>query len=404
MQQQSMSQEIMLRCFSWYGDQPIRFGFPSDWEVRVMGFADLPSLDGPEIRERLRTPIGVSPLSAMARGRRDAVIIVDYLSRPTPAHRLLPMMLEELNEGGVDDDDILIVVGSGGHVPILRGDVVKKIGEEIARRVEVICHRVDDEMAYLGSSSFGTPILVNRHVMDADFKIVIGGIYPHGTPGFGGGGKMIVPGVVALETIRHYHSLKAGGLAGDLENPARQDIDEIASKVGVDFIANVVLNGHREIVELFAGHLVDAHREGVRFMRKVGGIATWKEADVVVANAYPMDTAYIYAGKGTWPLWERDLKEDAVRILIAACPEGSGYHRLYKVHRMVRKPRPDLWSARPILYSPVVQPKEAYKVYPDGLFSSSWEDLMGKLVAKYSDRDVKAAVYACPALQFPGGS
>ena len=276
MPQERMSQEIMLRCFSWYGDTTIPFSFPSDWDVRVVGFADLPSLDDQEIRERLHIPIGTPPLSTMARGRRDAVIIVDDLSRPTPAHRLLPMVLEELNEGGMHDDAVLIVVGSGGHAPILRGDVVKKVGEEIARRVEVICHTVDDEMAYLGRSSFGTPILVNRYVMDADLKIVIGGIYPHATPGFGGGGKMIVPGVAALETIRHYHSLETGGLAGDLENPARQDIDEIASKVGVDFIANVVLNGRREVVGLFAGHgppggrAVCAEGGGDRYLERGG--------------------------------------------------------------------------------------------------------------------------------------
>ena len=121
----------------------------------------------------------------------------------------------------------------------------------------------------------------------------------------------------------------------------------------------------------------------------------------MVANAYPMDTAYIFMVKGAWPLWERDLKEDAVRILIAACPEGSGYHRLYAVKRMVGKPRLAPWAARPMLYSPVVQPKEAYKVYPDGVFFSSWEDLIGKVVAKCGDRGVKVAVYACPALQFP---
>jgi hypothetical protein len=114
-----------------------------------------------------------------------------------------------------------------------------------------------------------------------------------------------------------------------------------------------------------------------------------------------MDTAYIYTCKGAWPLWEQGLKEDVVRILIATCPEGSGYHRFYPVQRMARKPRPDLWTARPILYSPTMQPKEAYRVYPDGVFFSSWEDLMGRLVTKCGGRGVQAAVYACPALQFP---
>ena len=397
-------QEIPLRCGLWYGDEEMMFQFPGDWEIRVMGLnGTREALTDEEIRERFEHPTGTLPLREMARGHRDAVVIVDDLSRPTPAHRLVPLILNELNEGGIADDAILIIVGLGCHFPMTRIDLMKKLGEDVLRRVEIICHNIDDEMSDLGTSSFGTPIHINRFVTASDLKIGVGGIYPHAGPGFGGGAKIVVPGVAGLETTRHNHSLESGGVGGDLRNPTRMDMEEIAEKVGLDFIANVVLNGRREIVGLFVGHPVEAHREGVGFVREVSGLETWPEADVVVANAYPMDTAYIYVGKGAWPLWEAEVKEGAVKILVAACPEGAGIHRLYTRGRMVKKQNRKIWESKFIIYSPFDQPLEAYKVYPDAFFFHSWSALMEEVAARVSGKEVKVAVYPCPALQVPKG-
>ena len=395
-------QEIPLRCGSWYGDEEMIFRFPRDWEIRVIGLeGERKALTDGEIRNRFERPIGMLPLREMARGRSDAVVIVDDLSRPTPAHRVVPRILNELNRGGIADDAILILVGLGCHFPMTRMDLVKKLGEDVLRRVEIICHNIDDEMSDLGTSSFGTPIRINRFVTESDLKIAVGGIYPHGGPGFGGGAKIVVPGVAGLETTRHNHHLETGGVGGDLRNPTRMDMEEIAKKVGLEFIANAVLNDRREIVGLFVGHPVEAHREGVAFVREVCAVERWPEADVVVANAYPMDTEYTYVGKGAWPLWEPGVKEDAARILVAACPEGAGYHRLYTRGRMVKKRDRKLWESKFILYSPFDQPLEAYKVHPDAFFFHSWPALIEEVAAKVSGKEVKVAVYPCPALQMP---
>src|SRR5262249_20518060 len=143
-------------------------------------------------------PIGSPTIAELARGKRTACIVVDDLSRPTPADRLIPFVLDELERGGVARADIRFIIGIAAHRPMTREDCVKKLGEAIVDEFDVKNHHPYENLAELGKTKFNTPVLVNADFAAADIKICIGSICPHGGPGFGGGAKLVLPGVASI--------------------------------------------------------------------------------------------------------------------------------------------------------------------------------------------------------------
>lgn len=377
---------IALLSGAWYGERKIGLEFPEDWDVRMMVSEDRSVLTDEEIAAAFAAPIGTPSLRSLAEGRRDAVIVVDDLSRPTPAYRLLPYIVEELEAGGIREESIIIVIGVGTHRSPTRIDLVKKLGEGIVKRIEVLRHDIDRGLTLVGESASGVPIWVNQFVMESDLKIGVGGIYPRGEGKFGGGAKIILPGVCGAETIPRLH--------GD-----RFAMEEVAGKIGLNFIVNVVVNGGREIIGLFVGDFVKAHREGMRCAAEVYGVPSPEEADVIIANAYPFDVTLEESGKGRWPLHMG--KEGSTKVLITAGWEGVGHHHLSLRGRTRAKRREGIEGAEFMLYSPVVGPREAYAVYPDCIFFDTWEKLMKEVVERHRGKDVRVVIYPYASVQMP---
>ncbi len=392
--------KIAVPSHSWYGDKDMILTFPENWDVEVMEFADLPVLTDDEMKEALASPIGTPRISELAAKSKDAVIIVDDLSRPTPAPRMLPYVLNELEAGGISKSSTLIVMAIGCHRQLTRPDLIRKLGEEIVNTIDVISSEPDDHLTSLGETSRGTPILVNKYVMECDLKIGLGGIYPHPAMSFGGGAKIILPGVTGLETTRHnHHQLKAGDHAGNIDNEQRLDTEEVARKVGLDVIVNAIINGRREVVKLFVGDMVEAHRKGAEFARQAYATPVRTGADVVIANAYPLDVSLQHAGKGKWPL--KFVKDGGIKIITSAATEGYGYHRLYAKERRILRER-TFDNSDTVLFSPNLIADEAYRNFPKGtIFFNSWDKLMDEIVPRCGKGNVKVAIYPCATIQCP---
>jgi len=147
-------------------------------------------------------------------------------------------------------------------------EILRCFGEEVVRRVKVVNHEwMDkDKLVYVGTTKSGTPVYVNKLVYEADFVIGVGSIIPHLFAGYGGGAKIIQPGVCSEETTAYTHLLAALEdplkLLGDPENVVRKEMEEVADVVGLDFIVNVVFNGRGEVVKVVAGDMRKAFREG----------------------------------------------------------------------------------------------------------------------------------------------
>jgi hypothetical protein len=283
------------------------------------------------VEEALARPLGTPPLRELARGRRDALVAIDDLTRPTPVHRILPPLLAELRAGGLSEDRVRIIVGTASHRPPSPDEVAKKLGPELAGRLRVLEHDfLGDDIRRVGWIR-GGPVDLSRHYLEADLRICIGAAIPHNETGFGGGAKMVVPGLAGHATIAHFHGALPPRLAGDLDGDGRLDrrawCEEVARQVGLDAVVCAVVNTRRELAGLCVGDPVEAHRAASRQARELGRTRVPRElaarADAVVCNAYPLDTDPIQMGKSI----NLSAKlPPCTTVVVNAASDGVFYH------------------------------------------------------------------------------
>ncbi len=183
-----MNNTTTVHSRAWYGDEELALNFPMDWEVEMLGPKDAPPLSDAQIEQSFAEPIGTERIAQLAKGKKSAAIIVDDLSRPTPAAKIIPFLLRELSNAGVPKLGIQFVVGGGSHRPLTQEEIAKKVGANIATEYQITNHNfMGGDLRGYGSLDNGMPIYINNVVADAEFKICLGGIYPHGAVGFGGG-------------------------------------------------------------------------------------------------------------------------------------------------------------------------------------------------------------------------
>jgi lactate racemase len=405
-------QSVTLMTGAWYHEREITIGFPDDWDVQTVKFQDRAVATDELIRAAFNSPIGTSRISELARGQKNAVILCDDLSRPTPASRLLPEIVEDLHEGGLRDDDILVMMGLGCHRPMSRDALTKKLGEEIVQRFRVRQNELDDAFIHLGTTSRGTPVNINQWVMECDLKIGVSTAEPHRTVGFSGGGKLIMPGAANWDSINALHvGLKPGEFGGSLENEQRLDLEEAARMAGLDVSVLVVLNWKRQITDVLVGDMVQAHRAAVKIAREVYSVDPIDGADIVVVTGYPRDNDLDFSGTGAWPLWRARAK--ATKILIAEATEGRGYHRFDIVDSRRRREaegrerdRRYPWAPTPVnpqyvFLSPIVGPAELRDSHPKAVLRRSWEQVLEELQKTYHGRRPKVAVYVSSGVSYP---
>ena len=322
---------------AWYGDEKLTLNFPEGWQVEVLGPEDGPALSDAQIEKAYAEPIGTPRIAELAKGKKSAAIIVDDLSRPTPAARVIPFLLRELAAAGVPNSEIRFVVGGGSHRPLTDEEIAKKIGADIAAAYQATSHNfMDGDLRALGNLENGMPIYLNRIVTDAEFKVCLGGIYPHGAVGFGGGAKLIVPGIAGFATMFYFHTFSPSRGHAVIErnggDPDHRDFSEgVARVLGLDVIVNAVLNCRREICGLFVGDFVQAHRKGARFALDTYSTeipeTSRKETDLVVLNCYPLDSDPIQTGKA---LWATRYFEKAHQMALNPATDGICYHGLFE--------------------------------------------------------------------------
>lgn len=279
-----------------------------------------------EVRRALATPIGAPPLREQVRGRKNAVLIADDNTRLTPTDLLIPILLDECNAAGVADSAITVIIALGTHRPMTDDEIQAKFGAETVRRVAIRNHPYKDPSALvdLGTTRNGGRILINREVVEADFKIGIGSIVPHHIPGYAGGAKIIQPGVSGEETTAYTHMLAVRAprsYLGLLENPVREELDQMARKVGMHAILNTVLNRQGKVVRAFFGDVVEAFRAGVVKSREVYEIPVPEAADIVLASSHPCDLDFWQAHKALYPS-DLAVKAGGIVIVITPCREG----------------------------------------------------------------------------------
>jgi nickel-dependent lactate racemase len=417
---------VSIRQNAWHGDGPLELRFPINWSVDVVGDQPISEVGEDAVYQAINQPFGCPALVDLARGRSSAAILVDDLSRPTPASRLLRPVLDALAQAGVAPSRIVIVIAGGTHTIASADDILKKTGS-LPEGMRVVAHNCREDIVEIGKTHRGTPIWINREVAQSDVKIALGCIYPHPAAGFSGGSKLLAPGAAGYETIRILHDRRRGSKnrGGSILTEFREEIEEMAACCGLDFILNVTLNQYREPAAVFAGDRNQAFIEGVAHARRVYAVETSSKADIILVDVYPFDADFQFAfDRGLWPM--DSAQPGSTCVLLASCPRGLGSHVLYPVSnaflaRISRRLRylslsdimriGERFSAirRMLLkrqlqiqvVSANLRAEEVIQALPRAQVVPSWESLIPGLTQKYHNGEVKVALVRCAPLMFP---
>lgn len=312
-----------------FGGEPYELEIPDRNLAEVLSpkpSKALPDLDA-AIEAALDAPIEQFPLEAWIRPTDRVLIISDDTTRLTPVDRMLPALLGRLGTAGVQDANIECIMALGTHRYMTEQEMRAKVGGRVFGRIRVYNHEWQnpDALVDLGTSSQGTPLLVNRAVVEADVVIGLGSIVPHHIPGFSGSSKIVQPGVCGDRTTAETHMLacESGGdsYLGIEDNPVRRDMDDMADRVGMQTIFNAVMNESGDVVGLFFGDMRKAFLSGVLLARKLYGVEYRETPDIVLANSHPCDLDFWQSHKSLYPA-QRMVKPGGTIIVATPAPEG----------------------------------------------------------------------------------
>ncbi|HYT60696.1 MAG TPA: nickel-dependent lactate racemase [Haliangiales bacterium] len=277
----------------------------------------------------LQNPTGARPLRELVKPADRVCIAFTDLTRATPNERIIPWLLEHI-AGVAPHENITLLNQLGTHRPNTRAELEKMLTPQVVANYRVLNHEPEnpDALVQLGTTRDGTPALVNRHLMQADVRIITGFIEPHLFAGFSGGPKGIMPGCAGLPTVMSNHGAKNIGdpraAFGITEgNPLWEELRDIALRAGPAFLLNVSLNERRQITGVFAGDLLGAHKIGCEFVRASAMQKVKSPFDIVVTtnSGFPLDLN-LYQGVKGMSAAARIVQEGGTIILACECREG----------------------------------------------------------------------------------
>lgn len=327
-----------------YGKTGLDVELPGNGKVvGPLSIREAPPLANPQaaLEAALANPIGTAPLAELAKGKKDACIVICDITRPVPNQLLLPPILRTLEGAGIPREKITILIATGLHRPNEGDELVELVGAEVAKNYRCVNHhgKVREEHDFIGTTPRGVPAWIDSRYVRADLKITTGLIEPHLMAGYSGGRKLICPGIAGLDTVKVWHGPKfledpradCGILEG---NPVHEENTLIAKMAGCDFIVNVAIDGKRQVTWLGAGDMMDAWMEGVKFVEQVVRVGVREPLDIVVTSCagYPLDTTWYQAVKGltgALPI----VKRGGTIILAASLTEGVGSPEFQEVLR-----------------------------------------------------------------------
>ena len=279
------------------------------------------------LEEALEHPLGTKRLEEIVRPGEKAVIVTSDNTRPIPSYKVLPPVLLKLEQAGIRKEDIQIIFGRGSHRKQTPEEQAALVGKDVYAQYH--CSDSDSDHTYhYGETKSGTPVDIDARIHEADRVICLGNVEYHYFAGFSGGAKAIMPGCSTRAAIEKNHRfmVKEEAHAGKIKgNPVREDIEEAAAMVHVDFIVNVVLNTKKEIVYAAAGDMTAAHRDACRHLVDLYAMPIEAQADIVIVSqgGAPKDRN-LYQTQKALDNTKYAVKEGGVVIVCGSCKEGFG--------------------------------------------------------------------------------
>ncbi len=279
------------------------------------------------VDEALENPIGAGKLEDLIRPDNKVVIMVDDITRPTPAAKILPRLLELIHRVGIPMDAVTLFMAMGTHRPMTEEELRIKLGDGIRERYRIVNRDYrQGPFVDLGKTESGTPIEINEEILQADFKIAVGNVIPHISAGWGGGSKMILPGVCSQKTTDMMHLMACIvqpvlEVIGTRDNKPRAEMDAVAERVGLDFIVNTVMDEDKNLLGVFAGDFVDAHRAACEMAEQVMVVPIPDQADILIVSANPCHFDY-WQGIKPYAYCHRGVREGGIIIFMLDGTEG----------------------------------------------------------------------------------
>jgi len=278
-----------------FAKEKIGFSLPHHWKVlshavprEIPAEKDLGRL----FNMSLDNPVDAKPLRHTLKQAKSAAIVIDDATRPTPVSQILPLITDYLVSNGIEKSRINIVIAVGTHHPMPEDAIRKRVGTRIFDDFDVVNHNsLADDLVEVGKLSSGEVLKINRLVAQADIKIGLGSVIPHPANGFGGGPKLIFPGISSYDAVHRHHIsnfIKSGAYVGNLKNNEfYAGICEATAMIDFDYLFNCVLNYREEVVDLVSGAPIAAFEKAVDVTVANCGFAIEEKADITILSCFP---------------------------------------------------------------------------------------------------------------------
>ncbi|MDG6243319.1 MAG: nickel-dependent lactate racemase [Methanolobus sp.] len=280
------------------------------------------------IDQALQNPVEMGPLEKFVENSDRLLILVNDATRPTPTAKVLLRMRDILR----GHRDVRFLVATGAHRGPTEDEfsyIFGEIYEEFKERIFVHNARRDEDMEYLGVSSNGTEMFLNKMVNESKNIIVIGSVEPHYFAGYTGGRKAFLPGVASYRTIEMNHKHALSDAAQPLAikgNPVAEDMDD-AMDVLRDlniFSIQTVLTADHGLYAMVAGDLFRTFEIAVEKANEVFCSRCSRKGNIVLTAApYPMDID-LYQSQKALENGRLALEDGGIMILVSKCRDGIG--------------------------------------------------------------------------------
>jgi lactate racemase len=320
-----------------YGKQNIAFGFDENL-FDVLGKNEPENaLTDAEIGAALDNPFDSKTLEEIINPSETVLIVVPDATRTSASGQIVNLLVRRLIANGTMPFDIRIIFATGIHRQPTEAEKKELLTPFIFQRIKSLEHNPRDlvQLVKLGFTKRGTPIELNRALLEHDRVITIGSINWHYFAGFGGGRKLICPGLASSRTINETHKLAfdfdkkdrregvGNGMLGG--NAVHEEFIEIVSKINPSFSINSITNDNNEATKIFCGNWKTSHETACKFFADNFSIKVDEKREVVIVSCggFPHDLNVIQAHKALENA-ANVCAENGTIIWLAECSEGLG--------------------------------------------------------------------------------
>jgi len=278
------------------------------------------------IKTGINTPINCKSFKNFLADAKKVLVIVNDATRPTPTRKILKFIFDDIKHTHFN-----FIIATGAHRRPSQDEYLQIFGAWYAKlKNKIIVHeaRVEEDMVFLGKSTNGTRMFINKAGIEADKIIIISSVEPHYFAGYTGGRKSFLPGIAGYNTIEQNHKLallpQAKALALD-GNPVHEDMMDAIKIIKQDiFSIMTVLDRHHKVYATCCGHINDSFYAAIDRANEVFAAPLKKKADIVVSVVnFPQDIDLYQAQKGIDNA-KLALKKNGILIFVAKCRCGIG--------------------------------------------------------------------------------